>query len=32
VPVLQGVSAVLAGRLDPKAVANLIGDTVAEAE
>lgn len=32
VPVLQGVAAVLAGRLDPKAVANLIGDTVAEAE
>jgi len=32
VPVLQGVAAVVAGRLDPKAVANLIGDTVAEAE
>jgi glycerol-3-phosphate dehydrogenase (NAD(P)+) len=31
-PVLQGVAAVLAGRLDPRAVANLIGDTVAEAE
>jgi glycerol-3-phosphate dehydrogenase (NAD(P)+) len=31
-PVLQGVAAVLAGRLDPKEVANLIGDTVAEAE
>jgi len=31
-PVLQGVAAVLAGRLDPKAVATLIGDSVAEAE
>lgn len=31
-PVLQGVAAVLTGRLEPKAVANLIGDTVAEAE
>jgi glycerol-3-phosphate dehydrogenase (NAD(P)+) len=31
-PVLQGVAAVLAGRLDPKAVANLIGDSVAESE
>jgi glycerol-3-phosphate dehydrogenase (NAD(P)+) len=31
-PVLQGVAAVLAGRLDPREVANLIGDTVAEAE
>ncbi|HEU4731804.1 MAG TPA: 2-dehydropantoate 2-reductase N-terminal domain-containing protein [Kofleriaceae bacterium] len=32
VPVLQGLAAVLAGRLDPRAVANLIGDTVAESE
>lgn len=31
-PVLQGVAAVLAGRLEPRSVANLIGDTVAEAE
>jgi glycerol-3-phosphate dehydrogenase (NAD(P)+) len=31
-PVLKGVAAVLTGRLEPKAVANLIGDTVAEAE
>jgi len=31
-PVLQGVSAVLAGRIEPRAVANLIGDSVAEAE
>lgn len=32
VPVLQGVAAVLTGRLEPRQVANLIGDTVAEAE
>lgn len=32
VPVLQGLAAVLAGRLAPAQVANLIGDTVAEAE
>lgn len=32
VPVLQGLAAVLAGRMEPRAVANLIGDTVAEAE
>lgn len=31
-PVLEGVAAVLTGRLEPKAVATLIGDTVAEAE
>jgi glycerol-3-phosphate dehydrogenase (NAD(P)+) len=31
-PVLQGLAAVLSGRLDPRAVANLIGDSVAEAE
>jgi glycerol-3-phosphate dehydrogenase (NAD(P)+) len=31
-PVLQGVAAVLAGRIAPREVANLIGDTVAEAE
>jgi glycerol-3-phosphate dehydrogenase (NAD(P)+) len=31
-PVLQGVAAVLTGRLEPKAVAHLIGDTVAESE
>jgi glycerol-3-phosphate dehydrogenase (NAD(P)+) len=31
-PVLQGLAAVLAGRLAPAQVANLIGDTVAEAE
>ena len=31
-PVLQGLAAVLTGRLEPKAVATLIGDTVAEAE
>jgi glycerol-3-phosphate dehydrogenase (NAD(P)+) len=31
-PVLQGVAAVLAGRLAPKEVVNLIGDTVAESE
>jgi hypothetical protein len=30
--VLQGVAAVLAGRLEPKEVANLIGDSVAESE
>jgi len=32
VPVLQGIAAVLTGRLDPRQAANLIGDTVAEAE
>jgi glycerol-3-phosphate dehydrogenase (NAD(P)+) len=32
VPVLQGVAAVLTGRLEPRQAANLIGDTVAEAE
>ena len=32
VPVLLGMAAVLAGRVDPRTVANLIGDTVAEAE
>ena len=31
-PVLQGIAAVLAGRIAPQEVANLIGDTVAEAE
>ncbi|HEX4420935.1 MAG TPA: 2-dehydropantoate 2-reductase N-terminal domain-containing protein [Kofleriaceae bacterium] len=31
-PVLQGVAAVLAGRIEPKEVANLIGDSVAESE
>lgn len=31
-PVLQGIAAVLAGRVEPRAVANLIGDSVAEAE
>jgi glycerol-3-phosphate dehydrogenase (NAD(P)+) len=31
-PVLQGLAAVLTGRLEPRKVANLIGDTVAEAE
>ena len=31
-PVLQGAAAVLAGRITPREVANLIGDTVAEAE
>src|SRR6185295_8547574 len=31
-PVLQGIAAVLAGRIEPRAVANLIGDTVAESE
>jgi glycerol-3-phosphate dehydrogenase (NAD(P)+) len=31
-PVLQGVAAVLSGRIEPRAVANLIGDSVAEAE
>jgi glycerol-3-phosphate dehydrogenase (NAD(P)+) len=31
-PVLQGLAAVLTGRLEPREVANLIGDTVAEAE
>jgi glycerol-3-phosphate dehydrogenase (NAD(P)+) len=31
-PVLQGLAAVLSGRLEPKEVANLIGDSVAEAE
>jgi glycerol-3-phosphate dehydrogenase (NAD(P)+) len=31
-PVLSGVAAVLAGRLEPRAVATLIGDSVAEAE
>jgi glycerol-3-phosphate dehydrogenase (NAD(P)+) len=32
VPVLQAIAAVLSGRLDPRKVAALIGDTVAEAE
>lgn len=32
VPVLQGLAAVLTGRLAPRQVADLIGDTVAEAE
>lgn len=31
-PVLQGVAAVLAGKLEPRAVANLIGDSVADFE
>jgi glycerol-3-phosphate dehydrogenase (NAD(P)+) len=31
-PVLEGVAAVLTGRLESRQVANLIGDTVAEAE
>jgi glycerol-3-phosphate dehydrogenase (NAD(P)+) len=31
-PVLQGVAAVLAGKLEPREVANLIGDSVAEIE
>jgi glycerol-3-phosphate dehydrogenase (NAD(P)+) len=31
-PVLQGVAAVLAGRLEPKAVVAMVGDSVAEAE
>ena len=31
-PVLQGVAAVLTGRAEPEQVANLIGDSVAEAE
>jgi glycerol-3-phosphate dehydrogenase (NAD(P)+) len=31
-PVLQGLAAVLSGRLEAKEVANLIGDSVAEAE
>jgi glycerol-3-phosphate dehydrogenase (NAD(P)+) len=31
-PVLHGLAAVLTGRLEPRKVANLIGDTVAEAE
>jgi glycerol-3-phosphate dehydrogenase (NAD(P)+) len=31
-PVLQGVAAVVSGRLEPKDVANLIGDSVAESE
>lgn len=31
-PVLQGLAAVLTGRLEPRQVANLIGDSVAEAE
>lgn len=32
VPVLQGIAAVLTGKLEPRQVAHLIGDTVAEAE
>ena len=32
VPVLEGVAAVLSGKLEPRDVANLIGDSVAEAE
>ena len=32
VPVLQGLAAVLTGRAEPTQVANLIGDSVAEAE
>ncbi len=32
VPVLQGVAAVLAGKLDPRAVGDLIGDSVADTE
>ena len=32
VPVLQGLAAVLTGRAEPAQVANLIGDSVAEAE
>jgi glycerol-3-phosphate dehydrogenase (NAD(P)+) len=32
VPVLQGIAAVLAGRLEPRAAGGLVGDTVAEAE
>lgn len=31
-PVLQGVAAVLSGRIEPRAAATLMGDTVAEAE
>lgn len=31
-PVLQGVAAVLAGTLDPRDAAQMVGDTVAEAE
>ena len=31
-PVLQGIAAVLTGRLDPRQVASLIGEAVAEAE
>jgi len=31
-PVLQGLAAVLTGRLEPRQVANLIGDSVAESE
>ena len=31
-PVLQGVAAVLAGRIDPKQAATMIGDSVAESE
>ncbi len=31
-PVLQGVVAVLAGRMDPRDAAQMVGDTVAEAE
>jgi len=31
-PVLQGVAGVLSGRLEPRAAAMLVGDTVAEAE
>lgn len=31
-PVLQGVAAVLAGKIEPREVANLIGDSVAEIE
>jgi glycerol-3-phosphate dehydrogenase (NAD(P)+) len=31
-PVLQGIAAVLAGKLEPREAAQLVGDTVAEAE
>ena len=32
VPVLQGIAGVLAGRVEPAAVASLVGDSVAESE
>jgi glycerol-3-phosphate dehydrogenase (NAD(P)+) len=32
VPVLQGIAAVLAGKLEPRAAGGLVGDTVAEVE